>query len=240
MFGCHRTRDQTWENFGSHYPQEYEDNPEIHQRLADRFHCGLHHGAGAPFCLTEQLQGIGERSGFCSGIHQHVFVIRHVRPKRIDELFAVVQMVYDFIINLLRPLSVWLYADHRQGASRRLDRFEQTVKQQADKVMRVSSRNESSVPLFLEAVSVLDNTEIWLEAIRLTAMGFNVAVDSRATGQPAIKTAIHQHHVMWCGAGISQVMQDYFEQQSEDGFPVMLSGPDRNLHFSQTSSSSAT
>ncbi|ADI78376.1 MULTISPECIES: MerR family transcriptional regulator [Pantoea] len=145
----------------------------------------------------------------------------------------------DLITNLLRPLSVWLYADHRQGASRRLHRFEQTVKQQADKVMRVSSRNESSVPLFLEAVSVLDKTEIWLEAIRLTAMGFNVAVDSRATGQPAIKTAIHQHHVMWCGAGISQVMQDYFEQQSEDGFPVMLSGPDRNLHFSQTSSSSA-
>ncbi|KAA5931571.1 MULTISPECIES: MerR family transcriptional regulator [Pantoea] len=147
----------------------------------------------------------------------------------------------DFIINLLRPLSAWLYADHRQGASRRLDRFEQTVKQQADKVMRISSRNKSSVPLFLEAVSVLDKTEIWLEAIRLTAMGFNVAVDSRATGQPAIKSAIHQHqhHVMWCGAGISPVMQDYFEQQSQKGFPVMLSGPDCKLHFSQTSSSSA-
>ncbi|MDH2066941.1 MerR family transcriptional regulator [Pantoea sp. GD03673] len=145
----------------------------------------------------------------------------------------------DFIINLLRPLSVWLHADHRKGASRRLDRFEQTVMQQADKVMRVSSRSESSIPLFLEAVSVLDKTEIWLEAIRLTAMGFHVAVDSRATGQPAIKTALHQHHVMWCGAGISQVMQDYFDQQSQEGFPVMLSGPDRKVLFCRSSSSSA-
>lgn len=145
----------------------------------------------------------------------------------------------DFIINLLRPLSVWLYADQRMGASRRLDRFEQSVQQQADKVMRVSSRNESSIPLFLEAVSVLDKTEIWLEAIRLTAMGFNVAVDSRATGQPALKTEHHQHHVMWCGAGITQQMQDYFEQQSQDGHPVMLSGPDRNLHYCHSDASSA-
>lgn len=145
----------------------------------------------------------------------------------------------DFIINLLRPLSVWLYADQRRGSPRRLDRFEQSVQQQADKVMRASSRNESSIPLFLEAVSVLDKTEIWLEAIRLTAMGFNVAVDSRATGQPAIKTELHQHHVMWCGAGITQQMQDYFEQQSQDGHPVMLSGPDRNLNYCQSDASSA-
>lgn len=145
----------------------------------------------------------------------------------------------DFIINLLRPLSVWLYADQRQGASRRLKRFEQTVQQQADKVRRISSRSDSSIPLFLEAVSVLDKTEIWLEAIRLTAMGFNVEVDSRASGQPAIKTELHQHHVMWCGAGISQQMQDYFEQQSQDGHSVMLSGPDRNLHYCQSNASSA-
>jgi len=145
----------------------------------------------------------------------------------------------DFIINLLRPLSVWLYADQRQGASRRLDRFEQTVQQQADKVMRISSRNESSIPLFLEAVSVLDKTEIWLEAIRLTAMGFNVEVDSRATGQPALKTRLHQHHVMWCGAGINQEMQDYFEQQRQIGHSVMLSGPDCNLHYIQSSTSTA-
>lgn len=145
----------------------------------------------------------------------------------------------DFVINLLRPLSTWLYADNRSGSSRRLVRFEHSVQQQADKVMRISSRNEASIPLFLEAVSVLDKTEIWLEAIRLTAMGFNVAVDSRATGLPAIKSELHQHHVMWCGAGISPQMQDYFEQQSQGGHPVMLSGPDRNLHFTQSNASSA-
>lgn len=145
----------------------------------------------------------------------------------------------DFIINLLRPLSVWLHADQRQGASRRLARFEQSVQQQADKVMRLSSRNKSSVPLFLEAVSVLDKTEIWLEAIRLTTMGFNVEVDSHASGEPALKTELYQHHVMWCGAGISQEMQDYFEQQHQNGHPVMLSGPDRNLHYFHSSASSA-
>jgi len=145
----------------------------------------------------------------------------------------------DFIINLLRPLNVWLHADHRQGATLRLNRFERSVKQQAEKVMRASSRNKEAIPLFLEAVSVLDQTEIWLEAIRLTAMGFNVAVDSRANGQPALKSEDHQHHVMWCGAGISQLMQDYFEQQSHDGHPVMLSGPDRSLQFSNADASSA-
>lgn len=145
----------------------------------------------------------------------------------------------DFIINLLRPLSTWLYADRRRGSSRRLQRFEQTVQFQADKVMRVSSRSDTAIPLFLEAVSVLDKTEIWLEVIRLTAMGFNVSVDSQATGQPAVKTALHQHHVMWCGAGISQLMQDYFEQQRHDGHPVMLSGPDRNLPPVETPASNA-
>jgi hypothetical protein len=44
---------------------------------------------------------------------------------------------------------------------------------------------------------------------------------------------------MWCGAGISQQMQDYFEQQSLDGHPVMLSGPDCNLQFAQSNASSA-
>ncbi|MGD9427278.1 transcriptional regulator [Pantoea sp. NSTU24] len=145
----------------------------------------------------------------------------------------------DFIINLLRPLSAWLHADRRQGAARRLNRFEQTVQQQADRVMRAAARDVSSVPLFLEAVSVMDNTEIWLEAIRLTAMGFNVVVDSHASGKPAQKTRYHEHHIMWCGAGINQAMQDYFDQESYAGHPVMLSGPDRNLLFSHPSASSA-
>lgn len=145
----------------------------------------------------------------------------------------------DLIINLLRPLSSWLHADQRQGAARRLDRFEQTVLQQAGRVKRASSRSVTAVPLFLEAVSVLDKTEIWLEAIRLTAMGFDVAVDARASGKPATKIQNHEHHVMWCGAGISQAMQDYFEQESQAGHPIMLSGPDRNLLFSHTSASSA-
>jgi len=145
----------------------------------------------------------------------------------------------DFIINLLRPLSAWLHADHRQGAARRLHRFEQTVQQQADRVMRAAARDVRAVPLFLEAVSVMDKTEIWLEAIRLSAMGFNVVVDSHASGQPAQKTQNHEHHIMWCGAGISQAMQDYFEQESHAGHPVMLSGPDRNLLYSHSSASSA-
>jgi len=145
----------------------------------------------------------------------------------------------DFIINLLRPLSIWLYADHRQGSSRRLNRFQHMVQQQADKVMRASSRNVAAIPLFLEAVSVRDKTEIWLEAIRLTAMGFNVEVNSGVNGQPAVKGELHQHHVMWCGAGITPLMQDYFEQQRHAGHPVMLSGPDCNLHYTQSNASSA-
>ncbi|MGK3142328.1 MerR family transcriptional regulator [Pantoea sp. C2G6] len=145
----------------------------------------------------------------------------------------------DFVINLLRPLSIWLHADHRQGSSRRLDRFEHMVQQQADKVMRLSSRSGSAIPLFLEAVSVRDKTEIWLEAIRLTAMGFHVEVDTGINGQPASKAELHQHHVMWCGAGISQLMQDYFEQQRHAGHPVMLSGPDCKLHYSESGASSA-
>ncbi len=145
----------------------------------------------------------------------------------------------DFIINLLRPLSVWLHADRRQGATRRLARFEKTVQQQADLMMRDAARNHASVPLFLEAVSVLDKTEIWLEAIRLTAMGFTVEVDASASGQPAFNTGRHAHHVMWCGAGISQVMQDYFRQQSQQGHPIMLSGPDCRLSLAQSTASSA-
>lgn len=145
----------------------------------------------------------------------------------------------DFTFNLLRPLSDWLRADRRKGATRRLDRFQQTVQHQADKAMRISSRSGEGIPLFLEAVSVRDETEIWIETIRLSAMGFNVDLASQVTGQPAMKTDLHQHHILWCGAGINQTMQDYFEQQRLAGNPVMLSGPDCSPLDLQTKTSSA-
>lgn len=138
----------------------------------------------------------------------------------------------DLVFQLLCPLNQWLHADHRQGSSRRLARFEQSVRQQAGIVMRASSRRGETAPLFLEAVSVQSVSEIWLEAIRLTAMGFHVEVSTLMSGQPAAKPAQHQHHVMWCGAGISKAMNQYFDNERAAGKAVMLSGPDKNLRYS--------
>ncbi|MCZ4057946.1 transcriptional regulator [Pantoea sp. LMR881] len=138
----------------------------------------------------------------------------------------------DLIYQLLSPLSCWLQNDERKGARRRLARFELSVQQQAQVVMRTSSRRGESVPLFLEAVSIKNASEIWLEAIRLTAMGFNVSLSSVVTGTPADKPQRHHHHVLWCGAGINKVMYQYFDDERAAGNAVMLSGPDKNLYRS--------
>ena len=242
--GTHPANLKSWMKQGLLTPQQYQERWSDHHLSEIQTLVGLT-ATGAT--LDEIWQGQQAAStvttyGWAARKGDLLWQLEFGTPLSLSRQMHTMSSHYsgdDFVINLLRPLSAWLYADLRRGASRRLNRFEQSVQQQADKVMRASSRNESSIPLFLEAVSVLDKTEIWLEAIRLTAMGFNVEVDSRASGQPAVKTDLHQHHVMWCGAGISQQMQDYFEQQSQDGHPVMLSGPDCNLQFSQSRASSA-
>lgn len=134
----------------------------------------------------------------------------------------------DFVNAYLRPLNLWLRSDHSNGASHRLVRFHDAVILHAENVMRASDRRKS-VPVFLEAVSVTDETEIWLEAIRLTGQGCRVEVSGETTGIPATALRKRDHHLMWCGAGISQLMQWNYREKLRNNEPVMLSGPDQRL-----------
>ena len=134
----------------------------------------------------------------------------------------------DFVNAYLRPLNLWLRTDTSPGASLRLARFHAAVVSHAQCVMRSSARRKS-VPLFLEAVSVTDPTEIWMEAIRLTGQGCRVELSSEATGIPASPLRRYEHHLMWCGAGLPLLMRWNYRNRLRDNQPVMLCGPDQTL-----------
>lgn len=133
----------------------------------------------------------------------------------------------DFINRLMRPLNFWLAQDRQRTAATRRQRFYDSVRFHAETANRISQK-EDAISLYLEAISTKDRTEIWLEAIRLTAQGFRVEVCPRANmGQ--IPAEHHQHHLLWCGAGISSSKMSQFLDKRESGFPVMLCGPDQSI-----------
>lgn len=134
----------------------------------------------------------------------------------------------DFVFKLLRPLNHWLRDDRRSGSGRRLARFHLLILNHLDSVNR-SSRRFATVPLLLESLSERDQTEIWLEAIRLSSLGFNVEL--RLPDAPT-ETSVrpYEHHLLWCGAGITELMQKDFLVRLGEGQHVMLCGPDSRLH----------
>lgn len=134
----------------------------------------------------------------------------------------------DFVNSYLRPLNLWLREDASEGAAERQSRFHLAVIRHARRVMDASNRR-NAVPLFLEAVSVSDLTEIWMEAIRLTGQGFRVELAFDVTGLPANARKHYEHHLMWCGAGITPLMHWNYRHRLLDGLPAMLCGPDQTM-----------
>jgi len=133
----------------------------------------------------------------------------------------------DFVLQLLLPLNQWLRDDRRAGANRRLERFHLLMVAYAGSLIRNATR-AAAVPLLLENVSEKNNTEIWLEAIRLSGQGFCVEVRPfSAVLHPA---SAHQHHLLWCGAGITELMHQHYMTHLDKGHPVLLCGPDRRIH----------
>ena len=134
----------------------------------------------------------------------------------------------DFVFQLLRPLNQWLRDDTRFGACRRKARFHTLILDHANSVIRSATRH-AAVPLLLESLSERDETEVWLEAIRLSGQGF--CVEIRALAQSAHPAARpYDHHLLWCGAGLTELMHQNFLTRLEDGQHVMLCGPDSRLH----------
>lgn len=134
----------------------------------------------------------------------------------------------DFVNAYLRPLNLWLRADLRDGSEIRQGRFHSAVVRHARDEMNAAHRRRA-VPLFLEAVSVTDLTEIWMEAIRLTGQGFRVEISPHASGEPAIAEQYYEHHLMWCGNGISDLMNTIFRSRHQAGHPALLCGPDQTI-----------
>jgi len=134
----------------------------------------------------------------------------------------------DYVNNYLRPLNLWLRSDFSEGAALRQQRFHLAVVSQWDR-LALAAQRRSTVPLFLEAVSVTDDTEIWMEAIRLNGQGFRVEVAAVATGVPAVAHRYFEHHLMWCGNGISSSMKAAFQSSLSAGEPIMLTGTDTGL-----------
>lgn len=134
----------------------------------------------------------------------------------------------DYVNRYLRPLNLWLRNDLSEGSALRLQRFHAAVLAQWSR-LTLAARRRSTVPLFLEAVSVTDETEIWMEAIRLNGQGFRVEVAAIASGFPAVAQRRFEHHLMWCGDGISTSMKAAFLSGLEAGEPIMLTGTNIGL-----------
>ncbi|MDU7837737.1 MAG: hypothetical protein E7J63_05390 [Pantoea sp.] len=133
----------------------------------------------------------------------------------------------DFVIRLLAPLHQWLRDDTRTGACRRMERFHHLIVAYAGNMTRNATR-AAAIPLLLENVSEQNQTDIWLEAIRLSGQGFSVEVRAfSAIYQPA---TAHQHHLYWCGAGLTEMMYQHYLARLNYGHPVLLCGPDRRVH----------
>ena len=134
----------------------------------------------------------------------------------------------DLVDHLMMPLNRWLQEDTRQGAQRRLRRFDSCVRHHAGIAQRATQR-QGMTPLFLEAVSVRDETEIWLESLRLTGEGFCVETSTDAEIKHAVLSKKYAHHLLWCGAGITQARFRRFCASLAAGEPVMLCGPQRDI-----------
>ncbi len=137
----------------------------------------------------------------------------------------------DFINALMKPLNLWLRDDTRRGAARRLSRFHDAITHHSGCVTRAASRQHDT-PLLLEVMSVANDTEIWLEAIRLSGQGFCVEVQDVPYNNREESSPGHAHHLLWCGAGISPEMMTRFKQGLHVGKPMMLCGPDRGVRGS--------
>lgn len=138
----------------------------------------------------------------------------------------------DYINSVLRPLNKWLREqDTMTGATRRLARFHEAVLHRAHCVMRDGYRHKRA-PLFLEAISVADETEIWMEAIRLTRQGLDVELSSQVCDNPAVSTKSYEHHLLWCGHGISTTKHSQFLEKLSAGQPIRLCGPDIRITLS--------
>lgn len=144
----------------------------------------------------------------------------------------------DYVNCYLRPLNLWLRTDLSEGATLRQQRFHKAVVVQW-KRLALNAQRRSTVPLFLEAVSVMDDTEIWMEAIRLNGQGFRVEVAPVASGLPAVAHRRFDHHLMWCGDGISASMKAVFQSSLAAGKPIMLTGFNTGLKSSATLSSAS-
>ncbi|WP_058709180.1 hypothetical protein [Pantoea stewartii] len=109
----------------------------------------------------------------------------------------------DFVRSLMRPLCSWLREDQRRGAARRLARFEHVTEHHHACVTRAASRS-ASVPLLLEIAGEVQNTDVLLEAIGLTAQGFSVdvCVDT-SVPLPAHQRKSYDHHLIWQASQIS-------------------------------------
>ena len=133
----------------------------------------------------------------------------------------------DFVLRLLLPLNQWLRDDTRTGACGRLARFHSLIVAHAGSLIRSAART-AAVPLLLENVSEKNQTEIWLEAIRLSGQGFCVEMQSADAINSSASS--HPHHLLWCGAGLTEFMHEHYLTRLNKGESVLLCGPDRRVH----------
>ncbi|WP_313396846.1 transcriptional regulator [Atlantibacter hermannii] len=193
--------------------------------------------SGATLKEIRHWQLVGKQS-FTPGWSAHrgklLWQLEYGTPRSLARVMRRIDHDYcgdDFINYVLRPLNKWLREDNRVGAARRLTRFHETVLNRARCMMRQAYRNKM-VPLFLEAVSVSDETDVWLEAIRLTRQGFDVELSSQVKDTPAVSQYCYEHHLLWCGTGICRSRHSEFLEKLDAGQPIRLCGPDTRITLS--------
>lgn len=169
--------------------------------------------------------------------HEHTDALFYLLQKGTDEqIYQRIKHLSEtfsgdaFVNSYLRPVYAKVINNKEPNAAYTLTRFHQAIVDYAQQTMAEAYAREAT-PLFLEAASTLDATEIWLEAIRLSGQGFCVELCDTATDIPATAIRAYVHHLIWCGDGISPLMHWFYRHSLNLGNPILLCGPDQKIRY---------
>lgn len=111
-------------------------------------------------------------------------LLRHDADEEIARALRMMGANYngdDYVNRYRRSLNLWLRSDASEGETGRQQRFHSASVAHWQR-LALAAQRRSTVPLFLEVVSVADETEIWMEVIRVNEQAFRVEVAAMASG----------------------------------------------------------
>lgn len=129
-----------------------------------------------------------------------------------------------FIDEMIRPLRLWMSADHRSGMTMARATLDSALIEYATFVL-ASGRKRYGSNMQIIAMSLNDSVDIWLEAIRYASDGFRVELLPHVIAMPELDKIKANHIVIWLDRVLNQRQRVEYQRWLEEGKPVILTGP---------------